>query len=103
MMGRGGFRALLARALALTNMDVPWMRAVHVRSDASLEGWAELAAQREVEDLHQGGVTLLAHLLSLMVTFIGPTLTAHLLVEIWPKFSPRDLDVITQEKNEKTK
>ena len=92
LMGSGGFRALLSRAVALTNADTVWMRAVHVKADGSLEGWAELATQVESEEFQQGGVTLLTHLLGLMVTFIGPTLTAHLLGEIWPKLSTSYLE-----------
>ena len=103
LMGNGGFRALLSRALALTNADVPWMRAVHVKADGSLEGWEELSAQVDADEFREGGITLLAHLLSLMIVFVGPTLTARLLGEIWPKISPHDLDFDDGGKNEKTK
>jgi hypothetical protein len=103
LMGSGGFRALLSRALALTNVDIVWMRAVHVKSDGTLEGWDELSAQVERTEFREGGITLLAHLLGLMVAFIGPTLTAHLLGERWPKISPHDLNFDHGGKNEKAK
>ena len=38
LMGSLGFRALLSRALVLANAEVPWLRAVHVKTDGSLEG-----------------------------------------------------------------
>ena len=45
LMGRVGFRALLSRALVLANADVPWLGAVHVKTDGSLEGLGELEAR----------------------------------------------------------
>ena len=33
LMGNGGFRTLLSRALALANAEVPWRRPVHVMED----------------------------------------------------------------------
>ena len=33
LMGNVGFRALLSRSLALTNAEVPWLRAVRVKAD----------------------------------------------------------------------
>ncbi len=35
LMGTAGFRALLARSLALSNAQFPWLRAVHVNADGS--------------------------------------------------------------------
>jgi hypothetical protein len=45
LMGTVGFRALLSRSLVLANTDVPWLRAVHVKADGSLEGLEELTRQ----------------------------------------------------------
>ena len=45
LMGSAGFRALLSRSLALANAEVPWLRAVHVKSGGSLEGLDEVEAQ----------------------------------------------------------
>src|ERR1051325_11602175 len=36
LMGSAGFRALISRGLALASADVPWLRAVHVKTDGSL-------------------------------------------------------------------
>ena len=92
LMGKAGFRALLSRSLALANTDVPWLRAVHVKSDGSFEGLDELEAQVGPDDFFEGRVVLLAQLLGLLVAFIGEKLTLHLVREVWPKLSLNDLD-----------
>ena len=90
-MGNTGFRALLARALALANAEVAWLRAVHVKSDGSLEGLDELAAQVDPKEMAEGSVVLVAQLLGLLVAFIGENLTVRLVREVWPKLSFSDL------------
>ena len=102
LMGNTGFRSLLSRSLALANAEVPWLRAVHVKADASLEGLEALEAQVAPGEIFEGGVVLLAHLLGLLVVFIGENLTLQLAREIWPKLSLNDLDFGKGDKNEKT-
>src|SRR5437868_1759344 len=38
LMGNTGFHALLSRALALAQAEIPWLRAVHVKADGSFGG-----------------------------------------------------------------
>jgi hypothetical protein len=92
LMGNVGFRALLSRALMLTNAEVPWLRAVHVKADGSLEGLDELDAQVDPKEIFEGRVVLLAQLLGLLVAFIGESLTLRLVREVWPKLSINDLN-----------
>ena len=92
LMGNVGFCALLSRALALANTDIPWLRAVHVKADGSFEGLDELEAQVDPEEIFEGCVVLLAQLLGLLAAFIGENLTLHLVREVWPKLSLKDLD-----------
>ena len=105
LMGNTGFRALLSRALALANAEVPWLRAVHVKADGSLEGMDELELEAQVDpkEIAVGRVVLLAQLLGLLVAFIGENLTLQLVREVWPKLSLNDLDVCKGDKNERTK
>jgi hypothetical protein len=91
LMGSLGFRALLSRALVLTNTEVPWLRAVHVKTDGSLEGLNELKAHVGPEDFFKGSVVLLAQFLELLVTLIGEDLTLRLVGEIWPTLSLNNL------------
>jgi len=90
LTGVGGFRSLLSRALALSGEEVPWLRALHIKSDGSLEGLKKLEMKPDSSEIAEGEVVLVAQLLGLLLTFIGPALTAGLLHDIWPKMN--DLD-----------
>jgi len=101
LMGNVGFCALISRALALTSAEVPWLRAVHVKTDGSFEGFDEFGAQVDPDEIFEGRVVLLAQLLGLLVAFIGENLTLRLVREVWPKLSLNDVDLGTGDKNEK--
>lgn len=103
LMGNGGFRALLLRALALAGPEVPWLCAVHVKANGALEGWDESDPPIRPAALFDGSVVLLAQLLGLLVVFIGEKLTLRLVNEAWPKLSLNDLDLGAGDTNEKAK
>jgi hypothetical protein len=103
LMGNGGFRALLSRALALAGEEVHWLRAAHVKSDGTLEGLEEMDAQLSPDAMFAGRVALLAQLLGLLVAFIGEKITLRLVREVWPKAPLDDLDLINEGKHEKAK
>jgi len=92
LMGTGGFRALLSRALALAATEVSWLRTVQVHADGSLEGVEQAHAKLGSDEFSEGRVVLLAHLLELMAAFIGEILTLRLVREVWPKVPLNDLD-----------
>jgi hypothetical protein len=98
LMGNGGFRALLSRALALASAEVPWLCAVHVKSDGALGGLEELPAQLDLDKFFEGRAVLLAQLLGLLVAFIGENLTLRLVREVWPKARLNDLDLVNGNK-----
>ena len=79
--GADGFTSLLRRALALARAEVPALQRIEVKPDCSI--FEQLAA-----DLINGGtdaaVAIIAHLLGLLVTFIGAPLTVRLVGEAWP-------------------
>lgn len=91
-MGSAGFHALLSRSLALANPEVPWLRAVQVKSDGSWEGLDDLETRVDPDEILEGCVVLLAQLLGLLVTFIGELLTLRLVREAWPKLPLDDFD-----------
>jgi hypothetical protein len=103
LMGNGGFRALLSRALVLATAEVSWLRAVHVEADGALQGLEAPRARLHPAEFLEGKVVLLAQLLGLLVTFIGTSLTARLVSEIWPQISLNDRDFGTGGDNEKAK
>lgn len=102
LMGRGGFRALLSRALALATAEVRWLRTMQVNADGAFEGLEALQSRIDPAEFNEGRVVLLAHLFGLLVAFIGPNLTLRLASEIWPQILLVDLDLGSGGKNEKT-
>jgi hypothetical protein len=101
LMGNGGFRALVSRALTIANEEVPWLRRVHVKSDGSLEAVGKLKAQISADQIAEGRVVLLAQLLGLLVAFIGENLTLQILHDVWPKALITAGDSANGGKNEK--
>jgi hypothetical protein len=75
LTGAAGFSSLLLRALTLARHEAPALSVVQVRPDGSMEGLEGAAANATP--------VLVAYLLSLLITFIGDTLTMRLLHDIW--------------------
>jgi hypothetical protein len=76
LAGVAGFRSLLARALTLAKRESPDLGGWEIKLDGSLEGLSGETAQL--------GAVLIAHLIGLMITFIGESLTLRLLHDVWP-------------------
>ncbi len=83
--GKGGVRALLARALVLASAEISWLQAARVNADSGLEGLEAMATNLDPTEYFEGRVVLLAQLLGLLVAFIGPNLTSRLIGEVWPQ------------------
>jgi hypothetical protein len=98
LAGVNGFRYLLSRALALAMAEVPSLNMVHVRADGSLEGLGEIEQSQEAGAAGQAGIVLVAHLLGLLVTFIGEPLTLRLVRDAWPDATLDGADLRTEEK-----
>ncbi len=94
-MGAGGFRSLQARALVMASLEVPLLGDLEVRSDGSLGGFAELEGKH---DISAGEIILVAHLIKLLVTFIGPALTLALVQDAWPHETFDSVDFGTGDK-----
>lgn len=87
LLGVAGFRSILSRALALAGAEAPWLRALRIQEDASLEGVEEEEAKLDRRAVIEGELILVGHLLGLLVIFIGPALTLEVLHEIWPDWT----------------
>ena len=85
LMGNGGFHALLSRALALSTAAVPWLGALHLKADGSVNGLGVVSGQLSSDALLAGRIEVLAQLLGLLEAFIGEDLTIGLVREAWPK------------------
>jgi len=103
LMGTVGFRALLSRAVVLAAAEFPPLRSVRVNDDGTFEGLNELHRTLKPAEFLECRVVLLAHLLGLMMSFIGEILTVRLVREVWPKVPLHDLDLSTGVNNEKAK
>ena len=84
--GVDGFTALLRRALALTRSDVPGLQSVRVTTDGRLEDIEDAIANAETVGT-EAALTITAHLLGLLATFIGESLTLRLVRQAWPEAS----------------
>ncbi|MPZ47224.1 MAG: hypothetical protein GEV05_28455 [Betaproteobacteria bacterium] len=84
--GADGFASLLRRSLALARAEAPSLDRIAVNSDCSMDGLEALAAD-EADGGAEAAVALAAHLLGLLVTFIGEPLTLRLVRESWPDAS----------------
>ena len=98
LMGSGGYRAFLARSLSLAGAEFPWLGKLFIREDSSLEGLSTLKEELDADVFAVAEVALVAHLLGLLVTFIGPGLTLQLIREAWPKGDFADLTFETTER-----
>jgi len=98
--GPAGFLSLLSRALVLAKAEVPSLTVVQVRADGSLAGFDELKNDQDVGELEleKGRVVLVGHLLGLLATFIGESLTQRLTREAWPDAS---IDITDSKEKEK--
>lgn len=104
LMGKGGFRALLARALVLASAEFSWLSAVKVKADGTLEGLEAVQPRTDPAEFLEGKVVVVAHLIGLLVALIGPDLTATLAADIWPKWRPTiSLSIDSEVQNEKAK
>jgi len=88
-LGTAGFWALLARAVALAKEEAPELGLVQVQPDGALDGLADLADDGQIV---KSEVILIAHLLGLLVTFVGDALMLRLVQDAWPKANLDDLN-----------
>ena len=81
--GVAGFQSLIARALTLAKAEaeVPWLKAARLDEEGVLA--LDVDPQLDSEGAAQGGVVVIAHLLGLLVDFIGKDLTLSLVHEVW--------------------
>ena len=90
LMGTGGTRQLLARAITLATVEVSWLHSLRVTERGELEGLDQIRSLIDPAEFLEGRVILLAQLLGLLVAFIGPTLTSRMVGELWPQIPFRD-------------
>ncbi len=86
LIGTGGFRALLERALFLAKREHPWLKAVVISDDpgCELRLLSEAMNGKQPADIKEALSIILANVLWLLVTFIGEDIAFGLIEEAWP-------------------
>lgn len=87
--GAEGFASLLRRSVSLARAEIPSLSGLNTKPDCSLQG-LEILAERDATGGVEVGATIIAHLLGLLVTFIGEPLMLRLVRESWPDVSLDD-------------
>ena len=86
--GAEGFASLLRRALLLATADAPSLKSVKIGADGRLDGFEQIVADKGTGAAGgEAAVAITAHLLDLLVTFIGEPLTLTLVRAAWPDMS----------------
>lgn len=83
--GSGGYHTLLKRAISLAVTDDPALAAFQVSQSGAIVGYQDILAPQAACD---GCIAILAHLIELLDTFIGRSLTARILRNSWPNAVP---------------
>jgi hypothetical protein len=78
-VGVDGFQALASRALALAKSESLRLSTVQVTVDGSLRGLGEIESQADADEDGEAGITLIAQLLGLFLTFLGEATTLRLI------------------------
>ena len=75
--------------MALARVEFPSLQHITVNPDCSMEGFEDLAsgAASSGKNGSDEAAAFIAHLLGLLVTFIGEPLTLQLVRESWPDAS----------------
>jgi hypothetical protein len=91
LLGPDAYSSIAARALDSARLEAPVLTSVEIREDGSIEGLSGEA--------RRANSTLIAHLIGLMDTFIGETVTLWLLDDIWPTLRGSKVDARQQTSN----
>jgi hypothetical protein len=81
-MGVEGFQALASRALALAKSQSPRLSAVQVTANGGLRGLGEVESQSGTDEDGEAGISLIAQLLGLFLTFLGEATTLRLIEDL---------------------
>jgi hypothetical protein len=79
-VGADGFQALASRALALARSEAPGLSGVQVTANGSLRGLGEVESHADEDG--EAGITLIAQLLGLFLTFLGEATTLRLIEDL---------------------
>jgi hypothetical protein len=86
LVGAGGFRALLERALFLAKKEHAWLEGVEIQAypGCELKALNEAMTGRKPGEIRETLTIILANVIWLLVTFIGEDIVYGLIEEAWP-------------------
>jgi hypothetical protein len=86
LIGAGGFRALLNRALYLAKKKHTWLEGVGIQDypGCQFKDLREAAKGKKPATVNEACTLMLANVIWLLVTFIGEDITIGLIQEAWP-------------------
>ena len=91
LMGTAGLRVIVTRALREGKEEVPWLGALLINADGFLESTEE-TAQLDNKEIREGQIIFVSEVFGLLITFIGATVTLHLLQGLWSGVSIKDME-----------
>lgn len=83
LAGETGFQSILAHALALSRPDVEWLRTVRISSQGFFEGLRQAEENLTQSEISRGETVVVTHMLNLLFSFLGESVTRALLHDIW--------------------
>ena len=86
LIGAGGFRALLNRALYLAKKKYAWLEGVGIEDHpgSGFKDLREAVKGKKPATVNEACTLILANVIWLLVTFIGEDITIGLIQEAWP-------------------
>ncbi len=81
-VGVDGFQSLASRALVLAKSQSPRLSAVEFTANGDLRGLGEVEFQTGADEDGEAGITLIAQLLGLFLTFLGEATTLRLIEDL---------------------
>jgi hypothetical protein len=98
LAGTAGYRSVLSRSLALARSEVPWLTALQIKPDGSLEPGGSVASELNKDEIMKGGVAFVAQILGLLAILIGENLTLRLVRDVWQDAPAEIANSRTEEK-----
>jgi hypothetical protein len=93
LAGVAAFQSIAFRALSQAKSEAPGLWAVQVAADGALEGLGDLEPQFDEfepqrgsgkQQVGDGGILLIDHILDQLLVFLGEAITINLLRDAWP-------------------
>jgi hypothetical protein len=84
LLSASGVNALLGRAATLAARDFPFLISASAMPDCRMDGLRQSAEGHEPAEVAEALIAILANFLSLLVMFIGESLSLRKVSEAWP-------------------